>query len=90
MRLLKTWHQATPVSPAPPTPFESLSMQRCSERVRGALAQLPDSEREVLELAYYKGLSQAEIAADLNTPLGFASYSTVAALRKIEYRVLAK
>src|SRR5262245_40711215 len=70
VRLLKTWHEATPMAPAPPTPFESLSVERCAERVRGALAELPEAEREVLELAYFKGLSQAEIAADLDTPLG--------------------
>jgi len=45
-------------------------MQQCADRVRAALSALPDAEREVLELAYYKGLSQAEIAADLDTPLG--------------------
>ena len=40
------------------------------ERVRKGLAQLPESQRQVLELAYYGGLSQSEIAADLSTPLG--------------------
>ena len=70
VRLLKTWHEATPVTTAPPTPFESLSVGRCAERVRGALAELPEAERQVLEMAYFKGLSQAEIAADLDTPLG--------------------
>jgi RNA polymerase sigma-70 factor (ECF subfamily) len=70
VRLLKTWHEATPPAPAPTSPFERLSMAQCAERVRGALAELPDAERQVLELAYYKGLSQAEIAADLDTPLG--------------------
>ena len=38
--------------------------------MRGALAQLPDDQRRVLEMAYYRGLSQAEIAADLDAPLG--------------------
>lgn len=70
VRLLKTWHEATPPAPAPASPFERLSAAQCAERVRGALAELPQAERQVLELAYYKGLSQAEIAADLDTPLG--------------------
>jgi RNA polymerase sigma-70 factor (ECF subfamily) len=70
VRLLKTWHEAMPPAPGPPSPFERVSMERCAEQVRGALAGLPEAERQVLELAYFKGLSQAEIAADLDTPLG--------------------
>ena len=38
--------------------------------MRDALAQLPEMQRRVLELAYYKGLSQTEIAAELDAPLG--------------------
>lgn len=38
--------------------------------VRRALAQLAPEQREVLELAYYSGLSHSEIAAKLNQPLG--------------------
>jgi RNA polymerase sigma-70 factor (ECF subfamily) len=45
-------------------------MRRVAERVRTGLAQLPENQRQVLELAYYGGLSQREIAADLATPLG--------------------
>ncbi|MDS3861927.1 sigma-70 family RNA polymerase sigma factor [Thermosynechococcaceae cyanobacterium BACA0444] len=40
------------------------------QRVRQALDQLPATHRQVLELAYYSGLSQSEIAANLDTPLG--------------------
>ena len=70
VRLLKTWHEATPPAPAPTTPFDRVSMAHCAERVRSALAELPEAERRVVELAYFKGLSQAEIADDLDTPLG--------------------
>ncbi|MDX2032391.1 MAG: sigma-70 family RNA polymerase sigma factor [Blastocatellia bacterium] len=38
--------------------------------VRQALAQLAPEQREVLELAYYSGLSHSEISAKLNQPLG--------------------
>ena len=38
--------------------------------VRGALAGLPEPQRRVLELAYYGGFTQTEIAAMLDTPLG--------------------
>lgn len=41
-----------------------------ADRVRQALAALPDELRIPLELAYYEGLSQSEIAERLRTPLG--------------------
>ena len=38
--------------------------------VRVALAQLPPGQREVLTMAYYFGMTQTEIAAQLSLPLG--------------------
>jgi RNA polymerase sigma-70 factor (ECF subfamily) len=40
------------------------------EQVNAAVATLPDAQREALELAYWAGLSQTEIAERLGLPLG--------------------
>jgi RNA polymerase sigma-70 factor (ECF subfamily) len=38
--------------------------------LRFAVMALPDDQRQVIELAYYQGMSQSEIAAELGWPLG--------------------
>ena len=57
-------------SPSFPTPFDCASMEERRECVRCALDRLPVNQRRVLEMAYYEGRSQTEIAERLNAPLG--------------------
>jgi RNA polymerase sigma-70 factor (ECF subfamily) len=53
------------------------------EEVQGALAGLPDDQREVIRLAYYGGYSQTEIAASLGLPLGTVKSRMRLALEKL-------
>jgi RNA polymerase sigma-70 factor (ECF subfamily) len=48
-----------------------------------ALANLPEAQRRVLELAYFDGLSQTEIAARLAEPLGTIKTRMRSALQRL-------
>ena len=50
-----------------PDPADRVEEQRT---VQSALERLPEAQREVIELAYYAGLTQTEIAERLKQPLG--------------------
>lgn len=54
-----------------------------AEAVRGALGELPEEQRQVLVLAYLEGMSQSEIAAAKNQPLGTVKTRTRAGLKKL-------
>jgi RNA polymerase sigma-70 factor, ECF subfamily len=52
-------------------------------RVHRALAELPEQERRLIELAYWGGLSQSEIAEFLDIPLGTVKTRTRSALSRL-------
>ena len=52
-------------------------------RVHRALEELPPAEREVIELAYWSGLSQSEVASFLDIPLGTVKTRTRTALSRL-------
>jgi RNA polymerase sigma-70 factor, ECF subfamily len=64
-----------PESPAPsqlqlPDVWAEVAASLDADTVQGALATLSDVQREAIELAYFGGLTQQEIAERTETPLG--------------------
>ena len=53
------------------------------ERIRKALAVLPEAQQEVIILAYFEGYSQSEIAERLNQPLGTVKTRVRLAMQKL-------
>ncbi|MGY2726461.1 sigma-70 family RNA polymerase sigma factor [Thermostichus sp. OS-CIW-26] len=66
-----------------PLPFEQVSIEERRQAVQAALGQLPESQRQILELLYYQGLSQADIARQLGIPLGTVKTRSRQALCKL-------
>jgi RNA polymerase sigma-70 factor (ECF subfamily) len=66
-----------------PGPPDRAERDWLSWRVHRALEALPETEREVLALAYWGGRSQSEIAAQLGIPLGTVKTRTRSGLARL-------
>jgi RNA polymerase sigma-70 factor, ECF subfamily len=64
-------------------PLEFATVEERSHQVREALKQLSPHERQLLETAYYQGLSQSEIAERDGIPLGTVKSRSRQALKKL-------
>jgi RNA polymerase sigma-70 factor (ECF subfamily) len=62
--------EALVLAPSMESADRGAELTETSAIVRKSLAELPEPQRRVIELAYFGGLSQSEIAAQLSEPLG--------------------
>lgn len=70
LRILTQWSDEVSPTTTTTTPFDQVSRDERGEKVRLAMASLPEMPRRVLELSYFEGMSQAAIAQHLDVPLG--------------------
>jgi RNA polymerase sigma-70 factor (ECF subfamily) len=75
--------EAPDLASSEPGPHERAESAYVSWRVHRALEDLPAKEREVVELAYWSGLSQSEVADYLHIPLGTVKTRTRSALSRL-------
>jgi RNA polymerase sigma-70 factor, ECF subfamily len=90
LRTLRRRHDEQPAdatiltnAPAVGDPLSELNASERAARVTAAVQQLPPDQRVVMELAYFEGLSQTEIAEKLSVPLGTVKTRARLGLRKL-------
>jgi RNA polymerase sigma-70 factor, ECF subfamily len=84
LNFVQRWGQNIVAEDLTPNPSEQAVFDERSQQVRQALTQLSDRQRQVIELAYDAGLSQAEIAHQLHQPLGSVKSWTRQGLLKLK------
>jgi RNA polymerase sigma-70 factor (ECF subfamily) len=67
---------------------EAIASDR-AEILQRVIATLPEAQRDALNLAFYRGMSQREIAAHTGIPLGTIKTRLELAMRKVRSAVLA-
>jgi len=58
------------------------------ERVRAALEDLPPDQRRVLEMMYFEGKTQSNVAEELELPLGTVKSRTLLGMRRLRSMLL--
>lgn len=76
-------HRLTPGN-HDPTPVDRVTAADTADAVRAAVRLLPDGQRQVVELAYFQGLSSREVALATGIPEGTAKSRLRLALAKLE------
>jgi RNA polymerase sigma factor (sigma-70 family) len=75
--------ERTEVPSTEPAPDQLAWLSSARGQIREAMATLPAAHREVIELAYFGGYTQSELAEMLSVPMGTIKSRTFAALKAL-------
>ena len=81
---------AAPIAAAGDAPDREVERQDTRRLVARSLAELSEPQRRIIELAYFGGLTQTEIAAELQEPLGTVKTRMRAGLEKLRSSLLPR
>ena len=82
-RTAQAAHADNPRTHTSPKGVEDVLSRERRERVRRELDALPAEQRQVLDLAFFEGLTQVEIAERTEIPLGTVKTRTLLAMKKL-------
>lgn len=78
----KAFEEDSRLDTSPEGPADVFFTER-RRRIRGALGDLPVEQKAVIELAFFEGLTQTEIAERTSIPLGTVKTRTLLAMKKL-------
>jgi RNA polymerase sigma-70 factor (ECF subfamily) len=78
------WEDAIYAKSPQQDPQDSAELSMRRERVHAALAQLPPDQKQAIQLAYFGGLTQSQIAETLKQPLGTIKTRMRLAMQKLQ------
>ena len=82
-RTLSSMQQENRRQHTSPEGMGAVLLDQRRQRLRQEMRELPMEQRQVLELAFFKGMTQSEIAGDTGIPLGTVKTRTLLAMKKL-------
>lgn len=82
-RTAEASRQEDPSSHTSPEGIGAVLSDERRKRLASALGDLPEEQRQVIELAFFGGLTQTEIAERVSIPLGTVKTRTLLAMKKL-------
>lgn len=73
-----------------PRGLGAVLLEQRRQRLRREMQELPEEQRQVLELAFFRGLTQSEIAESTGIPLGTVKTRTLLAMKKLRRALQAE
>jgi RNA polymerase sigma-70 factor (ECF subfamily) len=90
LRTATAARQENPDTHTSPKGVGNVLMQERRRRLQEEMAKLPAEQRQVLELAFYGGMTQSEIAEQTRIPLGTVKTRTLLAMKKLRQALRAE